>query len=139
VASIVNRVDHIGLAVRDLDVTGGFLRDVLGYAFERGQRDLVGQGVELLRSDEIEYELLEHLHPMVVGRFQEDGDDCQFHHLCVEVDDLEATMERLRAKGVQFTTPRASVSEIPNRGRRSTVFTVPETSGDLMFQFVQYL
>lgn len=135
----MQRIDHVGLVVRDLDQASDFLRQVLGCSIERGQRDQIGQRVELLRSNEIEFELIEHLHPIAVGHFREDGADCQFHHLAVEVADIAITKSELTAKGVKFDPEDAVVSDIPNRGRRSTLFTSPETSGGLIYQFVQYL
>lgn len=135
----MQRIDHVGLVVRDLDQTSNFLQQVLGFVVERGQRDKIGERVELLRSNEIEFELIEHLHPIATGRFSEDGADCQFHHLAVEVEDIASTKERLSAAGVRFNPGDVTVSEIPNRGMRSTLFTSPETSGGLIYQFVQYL
>lgn len=134
----MQRIDHVGFIVRDLDRASDLLRDILGFTVEFEQRDGVGHRVELFRSGEVSVELIEDLHPLVAGSFREGAENCQFHHVAVEVGDIAVTMESLARKGVQFNSATATVSTMPNGRERSTVFTLAETTGGVIYQFIQF-
>jgi hypothetical protein len=55
-------------------------------------------------------------------------------HIAIEVDDLANAIQALEGMGVRATT-----DEPIEVGGRLNVFTRPETSGDMMHQFLQYL
>lgn len=97
-------VDHIAIAVRDLEEASRFYREVLG---------LPGTGVETVPEQKVRVgffsagatriELLEPTAPdSPVAKFlAERGPG--LHHVCLEVEDLDAEMERLRRAGAAFT------------------------------------
>lgn len=104
------RLDHIGIAVANLDEALAFYRDALGLEVsvphdvptERVRATFVPVGGPAL-------ELLEPTAPdSVVARFL-DRRGPGIHHITLLVDDLEAVLERLRARGVRLLdeTPRA--------------------------------
>jgi len=78
-------------------------------------------------------------------RFDDAGDrlpagrPVSLDHIAVEVDDLDATVAQLRGRGVRFQEPVRPVEvaePVEMRGRRH-LFTVPETSGGVMWQLTQ--
>lgn len=104
------RLDHIGIAVANLDEALAFYRDALGLEVsvphdvptERVRTTFVPVGGPAL-------ELLEPTAPdSIVARFLERRGP-GIHHITLLVDDLEAVLERLRARGVRLLdeTPRA--------------------------------
>jgi predicted enzyme related to lactoylglutathione lyase len=94
----------IWFAVRDLDSTTAFYEETFG--FEEVYRDDEGRWVRLVR-DGVEVELAE----------EEQGGETDLV-LMLEVDDVKAEAERLRAAGVQVGT----VLEIPSTIRLLDVF-----------------
>ena len=132
------RFDHIGVLVADLDAGRAFARDVLG----------LGEPVAEFRAEE--FGLSGAFFGLETGRlemfrFDEPGDrlppgeTTRIDHVAVEVDDLDAEVERLSAHGVEFQGPLdpAPVSSpIELRGRRH-LWTRPETSGGFMLQLIE--
>ena len=132
------RFDHIGVLVADLDGARDFARDVLGLgepvsefrADEHGLSGVffgLGAGrLEMLRFDE-------------PGDRLPSGETTRIDHVAVEVDDLDAEVERLSAHGVKFQGPLDPTpvdAPIELRGRRH-LWTVPETSGGFMLQLIE--
>lgn len=132
------RFDHIGVLTSDLDAACAFARDVLGLgdpvsdfrAEEYGLTGVffgLGAGrLEMLRFDE-------------PGHRLPDGVTTRIDHIAVEVDDLDAEVERLGAKGVQFQgplDPAPVTAPVELRGRRH-LWTKPETSGGFMLQLIE--
>ncbi len=94
----------IWFAVRDLDSTASFYAETFG--FEEVYRDQEARWVRLVR-DGVEVELAE----------EKEGGETDLV-LMLEVDDVKAEAERLRAAGVQVGT----VVEIPSTIRLLDVF-----------------
>ncbi|TMR96786.1 VOC family protein [Nonomuraea basaltis] len=78
---------HLIIYSRDADADRAFIRDVLGYPYAE-----VGGGWLIFK-----------LPPAEVAVHPTDGAD--IHELYLMCDDLERTMDELRAKGVEFAAP----------------------------------
>jgi len=104
-------IDHIGIAVRDIDSALGFYTEVLG--LEAGGREEVPGGgltVAFIRVGESKVELLEPAGPeSSVAKFLESRGE-GIHHVCFRVDDIEAALERARAAGYRL------IDEKPRKG-----------------------
>ena len=132
------RFDHIGVLTTDLDAACAFARDVLG----------LGDPISDFRAEE--YGLSGVFFGLGAGklemlRFDEPGDrlpagvTTRIDHIAVEVDDLDAEVERLGAKGVRFQgplDPAPLTTPVDLRGRRH-LWTKPETSGGFMLQLIE--
>ena len=132
------RIDHIGVLVADLDAAQTFARDVLG----------LGEPLNEFRAED--YGLSGAFYGLGTGRlevfrFDEPGDrlppgeTTRIDHVAVEVDDLDAEMERLRGHGVEFQgplDPSPIDAPVELRGRRH-VWTRPETSGGFTLQLIE--
>lgn len=132
------RFDHVGVVVDDLQAACAFARDVLE----------LGEPATEVRVDD--FGLTAAFFAMGAGglelvRFDEPGDrlpagqPARLDHVAVEVDDLDATAERLRARGVRFQGPVKpdEVAEAVDMRERRHLWTVPETSGGFMLQLTE--
>ena len=130
----LRRIDHVGIAVADLDAAIALHQETYGMAVAH-RETVAAQGVEavLLDVGENHVELLRPLaDDTPVGRFlakQGPG----LHHVAYQVADIEAALDRLRARGVRLIdeTPRTGI-----RGSR-VAFLHPEASGGVLTELVQ--
>ena len=106
-------LDHVGIAVRDLDEALAFYRDVLGLDVEPAE-DVPSQGVRahFVPAGAAALELLEATAPdSPIARFlQRRGPG--LHHITLRVDDIDAAIARLKAKGARMIdeSPRPGAS-----------------------------
>jgi methylmalonyl-CoA epimerase len=100
---IPGRVHHVAVVVRDLDAALGFYRDRLGLPVEL-VLPIASDGVTIafLTVGESKIELVMPTDPSTgVARFLESRGE-GFHHLCVEVGDVDRELRRLAAEGVEL-------------------------------------
>ena len=127
-------IDHIGLAVEDLDATLKIYNEQFEMAIQ--YREVVEeQGVEavLLEVGGGHVELLRPLGPDTpVGKFIEKR-GVGMHHVAYRVDDVQAELDRLAALGVEL------IDETPRIGiRNSTVaFVHPASAGSVLTELVK--
>lgn len=123
---MLGRVDHVALAVADLDAAIDHYRRAWG--MEPEHRETVpDQGVEeaMLRVGDTHVQLVAPLTPdSPVGRFLERRGE-GMHHVAYRVDDLDAALARLREAGV------ALVDEAPRPGSRGTRIAFVHPGGNL--------
>jgi methylmalonyl-CoA/ethylmalonyl-CoA epimerase len=129
-----NRVDHIGVAVEDID--GSLELYECDYGMTLVHRETVAeQGVEaaLLDVGENHIELLAATGPDTpVGKFiAKKGPG--MHHVAYQVDDIEATLAALKEAGMKL------IDETPRIGIRNSrvAFLHPKTAGGLLTEIVQ--
>jgi methylmalonyl-CoA epimerase len=128
------RIDHIGVAVEDLDAAIALHQDTYGMTLVH--RETVSeQGVEavLLDVGENHVELLRPLSAETpVGKFLAKRGP-GLHHVAYQVADIEAVLEQLRARGVRL------IDETPRVGIRnsSVAFLHPSASGGVLTEIVQ--
>lgn len=108
--SRLGRVHHVAVVVRDLDAALAFYRDTLGAPLEL-VLPIESDGVRIafLPVGESKIELVEPTDSSTgVARFLESRGE-GFHHVCLEVPDLAAELDRLAAAGVELidSAPRA--------------------------------
>jgi len=128
------KVDHIGVAVPDLERALGVWRDVLG--LELQDIEVVpDQKVKVakLRAGESVIELLEPTEEdSPVGRFlvRSGGG---IHHICLEVEDLEAALEAFAAKGLRL------IDEKPRcgAGGHRIAFVHPKSMGGVLLELTE--
>ena len=102
-------LDHIGIAVRDLDEALAFYRDALGLEIELTE-EVPSQRVRahFIRVGESALELLEATAPDSPIARAVDKRGPGLHHITLRVDDIQAVLARLKARGVRLIdeTPR---------------------------------
>lgn len=131
---MLTELDHVGIAVADLEEAVAHYRRTLG--LEPVHRERVeDQGVEevLFRVGTSYVQLLGALGPQTpVGRFLASRGP-GVHHVAYRVGDLAAALERLRAEGVPL------IDETPRPGSRGTTiaFVHPRGMGGVLVELVQ--
>ncbi len=110
---MIKKIDHIGIAVQDLEKQVSFYRDVLGLHFE-GYEDLPDRGlrVGVFKVGEVHIELLQPTSAdSTVAKFIEKSGE-GIHHLAFGVDDAAEELARLSAAGVPAidAQPRSGAS-----------------------------
>ena len=129
-----NRIDHIGVAVDDLDAALALYER--NYAMTLVHRETVTQqGVEavLLDVGENHVELLAPIGPDTpVGKFlAKKGPG--MHHVAYQVDDIESALATLKEAGLRL------IDETPRTGIRDSrvAFLHPATAGGVLTEIVQ--
>ena len=128
------QIDHVGVAVEDLDAAIALHERTYGLAL--APREVVEeQGVEavLLDIGASHVELLRPLQPdTAVGRFLASRGP-GLHHVAYRVDDIEAALDALRDRGVQL------IDETPRAGIRDSrvAFVHPRSTGGVLTEIVQ--
>ena len=105
---MIERIHHVGIAVRDADASLAFYRDILGLPVTK---DVVleDQGIRglLLDAGGAEIELLQPLHANTpVGRFLERRGE-GLHHLCFATEDIDAELDLARLRGLPLIDQKA--------------------------------
>lgn len=134
-------IDHVGIAVPDLDVAVAFHRDVLGMRLvheetneEQGVREAmmaVGPDAEQLGATRVQ--LLAPLTPdSPIARFL-DRSGPGLQQVAYRVADVEAAADELRARGLRLLYPRARHGTAGSRVN----FVHPRDAGGVLVELVQ--
>jgi methylmalonyl-CoA epimerase len=129
-----DRIDHIGVAVEDLDAAIALYERTLGMALVH-RETVTEQGVEavLLDVGENHVELLSPLGPDTpVGKFlAKKGPG--IHHVAYQTRDIEAALRSVADAGLRL------IDKTPRRGIRNSrvAFVHPGSSGSVLTEIVQ--
>ncbi|CAM1377694.1 methylmalonyl-CoA epimerase, partial [Fretibacterium fastidiosum] len=127
-------IDHIGVAVKSIDAALEFWEGTLGVACH-GVEEVAEQKVKtaFLPLKDSEVELLEPTaEDSPVAKFiAKKGEG--MHHMALRVDDLEAALAELKAKGVRL------IDEKPRRGAGGALiaFIHPAATGGVLLELCQ--
>jgi methylmalonyl-CoA/ethylmalonyl-CoA epimerase len=133
-AGVFGRIDHVGVAVSDLEAAVALHEQTYGMPVVH-RETVREQGVEavLLDVGDGHVELLAPLaEDTPVGRFLAKRGP-GLHHVAYAVDDIEATLAALREQGVRL------IDEAPRTGIRDSrvAFLHPAASGGVLTEIVQ--
>jgi methylmalonyl-CoA/ethylmalonyl-CoA epimerase len=128
---MLQQIDHIGIAVKNLDETVAFYRDVMG--LEVSSTEVFnGMKVAFLRIGDSELELLEDLTPggAIARHVAKRGEGVQ--HVAYRVDNLELALQTMRANGIEL------IDEHPRPGARNArvAFLHPKSTKGVLIEFV---
>jgi methylmalonyl-CoA/ethylmalonyl-CoA epimerase len=100
---MIGRLNHVAIAVPDLTAASAVYRQVLGAHISPPQQlPEHGVSVVFVELPNTRIELLEPLgEASPIARFLERNPAGGLHHLCYEVDDINAARDRLRAEGAR--------------------------------------
>jgi len=100
---MIGRLNHVAIAVPDLEAAAAQYRDTLG-AVVRAPQDEPDHGVTVVFI-ELPNTKIELLHPLgeksPIQAFLDKNPSGGIHHVCYEVDDIIAARDRLRAAGAR--------------------------------------
>ncbi|HZD56506.1 MAG TPA: methylmalonyl-CoA epimerase [Anaerolineales bacterium] len=130
----IKRVDHIAIVVEDIDEALKFWRDALGLKLlqveEVSEQESIvaflpvgGSEIELVKPTSQESGVARYLQKRGPG----------MHHICFEVDDIQATLESLKQKGVRLINEEAMTGS----GGKKIAFIHPESSHGVLVELYQ--
>ncbi|AIF52584.1 methylmalonyl-CoA epimerase [Pelosinus sp. UFO1] len=128
------KVDHIGIAVKDLEQAKKFYTEVLGMEV-MGEETVEQQKVKVcfIPCGDSEVELLESTSPdgPIAKFIEKNGEGMQ--HVALRVDNIEAAIADLKAKGVRMIdeTPRYGA------GGANIAFVHPKATGGILLELSQ--
>jgi methylmalonyl-CoA epimerase len=125
-------IDHLGIAVRNLEESLQFYQDALGMSVsgtERVETERVrvamlpaGARVELLEATDADSPIAKFIEKRGPG----------LHHVAISVDDLPAAVARLRERGVRILNePQIGA------GGHTYVFVHPSSTGGVLLELIQ--
>jgi methylmalonyl-CoA/ethylmalonyl-CoA epimerase len=131
---LFGRIDHIGVAVEDIDEAVTLYRDRLGMR-EQHRETVEQQGVDavLLEIGEGHVELISPLAAdTAVGKFLERHGP-GLHHVAYQTDDIDARLDELRDAGLRL------IDEEPRTGIRGSrvAFVHPKATGGVLTEIVE--
>ena len=129
----VNRIHHTGVVVRSLEQAYGFYRDTLGLRLVK-EEVMEYQGVRAALLD-LGNSFLELLEPIDgetgIARFLERRGE-GMHHVCLEVDDIRASLAELKSQGVEL------IDQEPREGLTGTIaFLHPAALRGVLVELVE--
>ncbi|WP_293806368.1 methylmalonyl-CoA epimerase [uncultured Bosea sp.] len=100
---MIGRLNHVAIAVKDLEASTALYRDTLGARVSQPQAEPEhGVTVVFVELPNTKIELLEPLGAdSPIAKFIERNPDGGIHHICYEVDDILAARDRLKAQGAR--------------------------------------
>jgi methylmalonyl-CoA/ethylmalonyl-CoA epimerase len=131
---VIQKINHIGIAVSSLEAHIPFYRDVLKLEY-KGTETVADQKVRLavFHVGEVNIELLEPTAPdsPIAGFIEKRGEGV--HHLAYQVDEIEAQIASLKGAGVQM------IDEKPRGGAHGTriAFLHPKSSAKILTELTQ--
>jgi methylmalonyl-CoA epimerase len=131
---MLNKIDHIGIAVNDIDSALEFYRDQLGLSVG-GFEEVPEQKVKVafMQIGESRFELLQSTDPEgPVAKFIEKrGEGIQ--HIAIGVDDIEATLAELKAKGARLIDEQPRIGA----GGAKIAFVHPKSTRGMLLEICQ--
>ena len=132
---MIKRLDHIAIAVADIDkAIHRFLED---FGLDYKGRESVFSAQTETAFFPIEGTQIELIHPLDGGgpvkrHLERRGEG--LHHICFETDDIIADMAHLKAKGYRF------LSDQPKSGAHNTLvaFIHPKSAGGVLIELAEY-
>ena len=128
------RLEHIGIAVKDLKASNELFEQLLGvsnYKVEEVESEHVKTA--FFKAGESKIELLEATAPeSAIAKYVEKRGE-GIHHIAFEVEDIYAEMERMRAQGYQL------LNDQPKRGadNKLVCFIHPKTANGVLVELCQ--
>jgi len=130
----IKQIDHIAIIVDDIDAALGFWRDALGLELSHVE-DVPDQAsvVAFLPSGGSEIELVKPtMEDSGVARYLKKRGP-GVHHICFEVDDIVATLERLKEHGVQLINEEPTIGT----GGKKIAFNHPRSTHGVLVELYE--
>jgi methylmalonyl-CoA/ethylmalonyl-CoA epimerase len=129
---MIKGISHLGVAVRGLEEAREFYRHVLG--LESSEPIIGGEGtikVSMVNTGNTVIELLQPIGSEgVMARFLEKKGE-GFHHICYEVDDIDAAIAAVKSKGLEV------LGEPKPGAEGMTAFIHPRDTHGVLIEFVE--
>ncbi len=129
---MIRTLDHIGIAVSNLDEALKLYRDTLGLKVEHVE-DFEGMKIAFIPIGDTEFELLQPTDPnSALAKFLEKrGEGVQ--HVAIRVDDVQKSLEELKGKGLQVIDQKPR----PGAGGAKIAFFHPKSTMGVLLEICQ--
>ncbi len=107
---MIKEIDHIGIAVNDLEEAMSIYRDILGLKF-KGTEEIEEQKTILATFlvGEVKIELIQPTHPdSPIRKFLEKRGE-GMHHIAFRVENIDESLKELSGKGVNLIDEKARI------------------------------
>jgi len=130
------KIEHIGIAVKDLEKTMNFYENILGLK-KMAVETVEDQGVNIafFQLGETKIELLEPLNSeSPIAKFIDKRSE-GIHHMAVLVEDIEAKIGDMKEKGARF------IGDKPTKGadNMKIIFVHPKTTNGVLLELCEPL
>ena len=129
--AILKKVDHIGIAVKNLDETIPYYTETLGLTLLKVE-EVASESVRVAFVDagNVKLELLEPMSEQsaIYSFIEKKGEG--IHHIAFEVDGIEERMEELRTKGIRILSEKPKVGA----GGAQVAFLHPKSSFGVLYE-----
>jgi methylmalonyl-CoA/ethylmalonyl-CoA epimerase len=131
---MMRKIEHIGIAVKDLAASNQIFEDILGVAPYK-QEEVASEHVltSFFQVGESKIELLQATSPdSAIAKYLEKNKE-GIHHIAFDVEDIFAEIERLKAKGYTL------IHESPKEGADNKIiaFMHPKSSNSVLVELCQ--
>ncbi|PQB05436.1 methylmalonyl-CoA epimerase [Aureitalea marina] len=130
----MNKIEHLGIAVKDLDAAEKMYEDLLGVqSYKREEVPTEGVTTSFFKCGESKIELLVGTNPnSPISRYVEKRGE-GLHHIAYAVDDIRSEIERLKEKGF------VALNEEPKIGadNKLVAFLHPKSAGGVLVELCQ--
>lgn len=131
---MIQKINHIGIAVRALDEHIPFYQDVLGLTLA-GIEEVADQQVRvaMFRVGEVQIELLEPLsEESPIAKFMEKKGE-GMHHIAYQTDDIHQELDQLKEKEIRL------IDELPRSGAHGSqiAFIHPKSSARVLTEICE--
>ena len=131
---MIKKIDHIGIAVKDLNETTRFYRENLGLEIE-GIEEIKEQKVKvaIIPVGESRIELLQstNLDGPIAKFIEKRGEG--IHHIALEVERIEETLQKLKKKGVQLVDQKPRIGA----NRMKIAFLHPRSTKGVLIELCE--
>jgi methylmalonyl-CoA/ethylmalonyl-CoA epimerase len=130
----LNKIEHIGIAVRDLKAAGDLYERLLNTNIYKTE-EVAAESVKtaFLQTGPNKVELLEALSAdSPIAKFIEKKGE-GVHHVAFEVDDIKAEMARLKSQGFVLLSDEPK----PGADNKLVCFVHPKSAGGVLVELVQ--
>jgi methylmalonyl-CoA epimerase len=129
---MLKQISHLGIAVKDLEEAREFYRSVFG--LESSEPIIGGDGAINVSMVEVGGVLIELLQPVgnegVMAKFLEKRGE-GIHHICYEVEDINAEIASLKAAGIEV------LGEVKPGAEGMSVFLHPRGTHGVLVELVE--
>ena len=133
---MIKKIDHIAVAVKDVEKAAEFYEKVLGLEL-RGIEEVEGMDVKVgfIPIGDTRIELVQPLDPKSgVAKFIEKRGE-GIHHICYEVDNVKEALETCKERGAVL------IDDTPRKGAHNSLvgFIHPKSTGGVLTELTEHL
>jgi methylmalonyl-CoA/ethylmalonyl-CoA epimerase len=131
---MIKGIDHVAIAVEDIDAAIALFQNVLGLAVTH-REEIAGYGVRIatIATGGTDVELVQGITPdSPITRFVAER-GAGMHHVAFEVDDIHRALAEMRKRGVDL------IDQTPRSGKQGSLvaFIHPKATGRVLCELVQ--